>query len=263
MKTDADAEPPRITPQIVGNAGLYYVCYRLSLRGWNAMPTSRNARGVDLICYNHDCSRMIGVQVKALSKRSPVPLGKTIDKVMGDYWVVINNLRSTPVAYVLLPEEVKALAHRGVKEDKVSCWLQPRSYEKADFREAWGRFDVKSDDVFKEVSPFFGSEASDHIQFCRCHYDVIRYYLHGLLTLRPAPRTMLQRVAADPASIRGWSQSLKENPSHVPILAEFITRLIRHHDSVLSAGRRLAGDYLPSSANELQVGPEKDSQDRR
>lgn len=53
-----DENAPRISPQIVGNAGLYYVCHRLSLLGWNCMPTSRNARGVDLICYNADCSRM-------------------------------------------------------------------------------------------------------------------------------------------------------------------------------------------------------------
>jgi len=35
--------------RIVGNAGLYYVCYQLSLHGWNVMRTARNARGVDLL----------------------------------------------------------------------------------------------------------------------------------------------------------------------------------------------------------------------
>ena len=30
--------------QIVGNVGLYYVCYELSKRGWNVLPTSRNAK---------------------------------------------------------------------------------------------------------------------------------------------------------------------------------------------------------------------------
>jgi len=33
--------------QVTGNVGLYYVCYRLSRMGWNAMPTARNARGID------------------------------------------------------------------------------------------------------------------------------------------------------------------------------------------------------------------------
>ena len=42
--------------QITGNVGLYYVCYRLSIMGWNAMPTARNARGIDIIAYNKDLS---------------------------------------------------------------------------------------------------------------------------------------------------------------------------------------------------------------
>jgi hypothetical protein len=53
-----------VNAQIVGNAGLYYACYRLSLFGWNAMPTSRNARGVDVIAYNYDCSQMISIHVR-------------------------------------------------------------------------------------------------------------------------------------------------------------------------------------------------------
>jgi hypothetical protein len=43
-----------------------------------------------------------GVQVKALSKRAPVPLGNTLDKIMGDFWVIVNRVASaTPSAFVL------------------------------------------------------------------------------------------------------------------------------------------------------------------
>lgn len=34
--------------QVTGNIGLYWTCYQLSQLGWNAMPTARNARGVDV-----------------------------------------------------------------------------------------------------------------------------------------------------------------------------------------------------------------------
>lgn len=34
--------------QITGNIGLFYACYELSRKGWNVMPTSRNARGIDI-----------------------------------------------------------------------------------------------------------------------------------------------------------------------------------------------------------------------
>lgn len=82
---------PTLDPQLTGKVGLYYCCYRLSLMGWNVMPTARNARGVDIIAYSRDASRFVGVQVKALSKRNPVPLGTSLDKVMGDFWIILTS----------------------------------------------------------------------------------------------------------------------------------------------------------------------------
>jgi len=53
--------------------------------GWNVMPTSRNARGIDIIAYSIGAERLLKVQVKALSKRNPVPIGAGLDKIMGDF----------------------------------------------------------------------------------------------------------------------------------------------------------------------------------
>src|SRR5437899_495068 len=114
--------------QVVGNVGLYFVCYELSKRGWNVMPTTRNARGIDIIAYDIKATRYIGIQVKALSKKNPVPLGGSLDRVMGDFWIVVNNLDATHGIFILKPEEVKASAHRGEKDGKISYWLQPKSY---------------------------------------------------------------------------------------------------------------------------------------
>jgi hypothetical protein len=125
--------------QVTGNVGLYWTCYHLSRMGWNAMPTARNARGVDIIAYNRDCSRTVSIQVKTLSKRNPVPLGTSLDTIMGDFWVIVNNVIALPVAYVLVPSEVRHLAHRGEKDGRISYWLQPSSYCVKDFREAWER----------------------------------------------------------------------------------------------------------------------------
>lgn len=130
----------RLDPQLTGNVGLYYCCYRLSLLGWNVMPTARNARGVDIIAYSRDASRFVGVQVKALSKRNPVPLGSSLDKIMGDFWVIVNKVATpTPSAFILLPSEVRERAHRSEKDGRVSYWLQPGAYEQDPFREAWER----------------------------------------------------------------------------------------------------------------------------
>ena len=126
-------------PQVTGNVGLYYCCYKLSLLDWNVMPTARNARGVDIIAYNTDASRFLGIQVKSLSKRNPVPLGPSLDKCMGDFWVIVNKVASdTPSAFVLTPAEVKERAVR-TKSGTVQYFLQPPGYDQPQFKEAWAR----------------------------------------------------------------------------------------------------------------------------
>ena len=94
---------------------------------------------MDIVAYNRDASRFIGVQVKALSKRNPVPLGTALDKVMGDFWIVINKVATRPAAYVLLPSEVRSLARRTEKEARVAFWLQPSDYDSEQFHEQWER----------------------------------------------------------------------------------------------------------------------------
>ena len=74
--------------QVVGNAGLYFVCYKLSLLGWNVMPTARNARGIDVLAYSQNATKTLTVQVKTLSKRSAVPLGTKLDNLFGDFFIV-------------------------------------------------------------------------------------------------------------------------------------------------------------------------------
>ena len=130
----------KLAAQVVGNVGLYYVCYRLSRLGWNVMPTTRNARGIDVLIYNQDATRSFTIQVKALSKASPVPLGGTLDRLMGDFFIVCRKVRTdAPECFVLIPSEVKSLAHKGEKNGKTSYWLQPAQYSQERFRDAWSR----------------------------------------------------------------------------------------------------------------------------
>ena len=126
--------------QIVGNVGLYYVCYQLSLHSWNVLPTARNAKGVDIVAYNQEATKTITVQVKALSQRNPVPLGNKLDHLIADFVIICRNAAAEkPECFVLIPEEVKKLAHRGEKDGKISYWLQPREYEQEQFLEKWER----------------------------------------------------------------------------------------------------------------------------
>lgn len=125
--------------QITGNVGLYFACYHLSLLGWNAMPTSRNAKGIDILAYNSDCTHTISLQVKTLRKRAPVPLGKSIDRLLGDFWIIVSNVENTPSVFIMKPKEIHDRAHRGEKDGNISYWLQPKSYEVEEFRDKWNR----------------------------------------------------------------------------------------------------------------------------
>ncbi|PYB68275.1 hypothetical protein DMB44_04845 [Thermoplasma sp. Kam2015] len=121
--------------QLVSNEGLYYVCYQLSKRGWNAMPTSRNARGIDVLIYNREGTKMHTIQVKALSDRSPAPFGSKLDNLIAEYVFIVNNLSKEPNLYIMDTQTARGLIHEGEKNGKKSYWFQPNDYEK--FKDNW------------------------------------------------------------------------------------------------------------------------------
>ena len=78
--------------------------------------------------------------MKALSRRSPVPLGSHLNNLFGDFLVICRSVvTDAPESFVLTPDEVRRLAHRGEKDGRVSDWLQPKDYEKDEFLDAWIR----------------------------------------------------------------------------------------------------------------------------
>lgn len=130
--------------QVTGNIGLYYVCYQLSRKGYNAIPTSRNSKGVDIIVYNDDCSKMLGIQVKTLSKKNPVPLGKKENSMEKNIiWVVVNEtLKDVPNVYVFTAEEIKNnITSYDSKDGGKTAWFQPKiEYWKAN-QDKWDKID--------------------------------------------------------------------------------------------------------------------------
>jgi len=125
----------KLPSQLIGNIGLFYVCYELSRKGWNCLPTTRNAKGIDSIIYDLNGERKFTIQVKALSRRNPVPFGSKLE-IMADFVIVCAKVfTDKPEVYILTPDDVKKNIHKGVKDGKTSYWLQPQGYLK--FREAW------------------------------------------------------------------------------------------------------------------------------
>ena len=128
----------KLPPGIVGNIGLYYACYKLSALGWNVMSTARNTRGIDVVCFSIDGKTVRTIQIKSLTKADTVPLGTDLSKIMGDFWVIVNSLGTSPRAYVLLPHEVRALAVRN-RGGKQAYWLPLKQYAVDAFEERWER----------------------------------------------------------------------------------------------------------------------------
>ena len=91
------SENPKASAQLVGNMGLYAVCWQLAKRGWNVMPTSRNAKGIDILGYDQTGKRTITVQVKALSKRNPVPLGAEPKNLIATFIILVELARRSDV----------------------------------------------------------------------------------------------------------------------------------------------------------------------
>ena len=72
-----------------------------------------------------------------------MPLGTDLGNIRSDFWVIVTKASAdVPVAFVMLPSEVKELAHRGEKEDRVTYWLPPRAYDQPQFKERWERFNA-------------------------------------------------------------------------------------------------------------------------
>lgn len=115
----------KVPTQIVGNVGMYYLCYKLSQMGYNVMPTARNARGIDIVVYDNE-NHFVGVQVKTLSKGNAVPLGKTLRAHCADIWVIITNVMSGDAdikIYVMTPKEIEEHS-----QHDTAYWLESKEY---------------------------------------------------------------------------------------------------------------------------------------
>ena len=125
--------------QVTGNMGLYYVCYELSKRGWNVLPTARNAKGIDIIAYSENAEKKITIQVKSLSKKNPVPFGSKMEnKLIADFVIICSELdKPQPKIYVATSNEIKDKVHASGTKNKPSYWLEHRMY--AEFEGKWGK----------------------------------------------------------------------------------------------------------------------------
>ena len=105
--------------QIVGNAGLYYIGYELSKRGWNVLITSRNARGVDIIIYDKQGREKHTIQVKSLSKKNSVPFGTKLNTLIAEYLFIATDILDEPNVFIMDSITAKSLITKRKKMKRI------------------------------------------------------------------------------------------------------------------------------------------------
>ena len=118
--------------RVVRVKGRNYCREQLTSLGWNVTDAADNETGIDFIARSKDGSRFVKIKVKTLSKHNAVGIGSSLDKVVGDFWVVVTEIATTPSAFVLPSQKVKELANRDSQ-----YWLETCDYRQNEFREAW------------------------------------------------------------------------------------------------------------------------------
>ena len=113
--------------QQTGNAGLYFVSYSLAKRGWNVLPTSRNAKGPDLIIYSKNAENFYKLQVKSLSSWDNVSIGDIKNLLMSDILVICTHVYGdSPEIYIAKTKDVKINKHG---------WIPKKDY--LGFKDNW------------------------------------------------------------------------------------------------------------------------------
>ena len=74
--------------QVTGNVGLFFTCYKLSRMGWNVLPTSRNARGIDILAYGKHGEKFLTIQAKGYTKTEDIGPFKERTDVIADFYIV-------------------------------------------------------------------------------------------------------------------------------------------------------------------------------
>lgn len=131
--------PKRKNNQITGNIGLFYASFQLSKLGWNVLPTSRNAAGIDIVIYNQSATKTYTIQMKTVSKSVPIPLGNNLEKLVGNFLIICSNAElDVPEVYVYTIDQAKGLCKTSNNKDgSTSYWIETKDYRKEANRDNW------------------------------------------------------------------------------------------------------------------------------
>jgi hypothetical protein len=127
-----------IKGQLTGMAGVYMVCAELTQRGFIACPTSRSARGADILVADQNCKHACSLQVKTNGKNASFWLLNPHAKDMVSpthLYVLVNLIKDRP-EFFIVPSRVIARRMDIAKQGK-STWYSISRKNVKEFKDKW------------------------------------------------------------------------------------------------------------------------------
>lgn len=108
----------KLSKQLSGIAGEYYVAAELSRRGYLAAITLRNSDGVDILASNESGEKTFSIQVKTTQNKRKWILGKKVeeDKSANKFYAFVNipnELNSLPEYYIVRAKDLAKNIYEG------------------------------------------------------------------------------------------------------------------------------------------------------
>lgn len=108
----------RIATGLTGTAGEYFVAAELSLRGWLATVTIKNAPGIDVLAMDTETKRSVAIQTKTASVGKAFTLKEEDQRISpsdASEWYVLVGLTAPPEArqrpsFYVMPTNAVAIA---------------------------------------------------------------------------------------------------------------------------------------------------------
>ena len=127
--------------QLTGMQGVYLVAAELSRHGFIASPTSRSARGADILVTDPECTHAFSVQVKTNAALSSYwLLNEHAKEMVSDSHVyVLVNLKKDGVEFFVMPS--RAVAEKmWTEEHTKSKWFGIQRKDALPYQDKWDVF---------------------------------------------------------------------------------------------------------------------------
>jgi len=124
--------------QLTGMLGVYLVAAELSRRGLIASPTSRSARGADILVTDQNCKHACSLQVKTNGKNASFWLlnAHAKEMVVPTHLYVLVNVRKDEDEFFVVPSQEIASRMDVVTQGK-STWYSIYRERIKEFQDRW------------------------------------------------------------------------------------------------------------------------------